>query len=100
MKALDAATYIAALHDHATATAGREIRPRASPRGQLAMNTDMAATISRPANQSVTILVMTTLMRTAPTPLINRPLALIENTSIAVSTPPMVMSNKPMRTMV
>src|SRR5262249_20848579 len=59
----------------------------------------VAVTISRPANQSVINFVMTTLMRTAPMPLIRRPLAATGNSSAAVSAPPMAISSKPTRTM-
>ena len=43
------------------------------PKGQLASITPIAVTISRPANQSVTIFVITRLNSTAPEPLMMRP---------------------------
>src|SRR5262249_23157124 len=75
-----------------------ENSPRASPSGQLVMNIDIAVTISRSANQSVTILVITTLIRTAPIPLISLPAVTIGNDSVAVRTPPATISDNPKRT--
>ena len=53
------------------------------PTGQLVTTTAMAVAISRPANQSAAILVIKTLMSTAPVPLSKRPQASAGNQVLA-----------------
>src|SRR5262245_10242106 len=98
IRATKAAANIAAPHETAAANTGNENSPRASPSGQLVMKIDIAVTISRSANQSVTILVITTLIRTAPIPLISLPPVTIGNDSVVVSAPPTTISDNPTRT--
>ena len=61
--------------------AGLREQPEAMPNGQVERMTAIASTISRRANQSAVILVMTRLNRIAPMPLISRPR---ENRAITV----------------
>ena len=74
-------------------------RPTASPNGQLAIEIAMAVTISRPANQSVTILATSTVSSTAPVPEISRPAAAVANDALTpITTPPIAISAKPTST--
>ena len=58
------------------------------PNGQLARKTPIATTISRPANQSVTILVSASPNSTAPAPLSSRPTSAIARPSLSPITAP------------
>jgi hypothetical protein len=62
-----AAEVVAASH-------GKTIKAMPMPMGQLLTSSAKAVPISRPTNQSVVILVKRTLSRTAPMPLIRRPM--------------------------
>ena len=74
-------------------------RPAASPNGQLAIEIAIAVTISRPANQSVTILATSTVSRTAPVPEISRPAAAAANDALSpITAPPSAINASPTST--
>ena len=61
-------TWTAARHEYAAARRGRSAIASAMPTGKLVSMTPIAVEISRPVNQSATILVSATFKRTPPTP--------------------------------
>ena len=87
---------IAACQEWALATGGRINSASAIPSGQLVTRMPSAVTISRPWNQSVTILVTSTLKKIAPVPESTRPtMSQAVPSACAISRPPTVMAPSP-----
>ena len=75
--ATPAAAWKTARIPQALAMAGRTSRARLMPTGHALIKMVMAQMISPPTNQSVTILVRSTLRRIAPTAVIRRPSTMV-----------------------
>src|SRR5215471_16870366 len=94
-----AATWKTAPTPHEPATAGSTRRASMIPTGQALMRMVMAQIISRPANQSVSILVRSTLRRIAPAAETARPIAIAAKPPAApMSALPVAIRARPVRT--
>ena len=89
-------TWTAVRHECAAARRGRSAIASAMPTGKLVSMTPIPVEISRPVNQSATILVSATFKRTPPTPITTRPTAARAKPGLwAVTNPPTIISARP-----
>ncbi|MEY9648115.1 hypothetical protein ABIF26_002468 [Bradyrhizobium elkanii] len=79
--------------------AGNSMRATAMPAGHELMKMAIAVAISRPANQSATILVIRTFRRTPPMPAVSRPaICTLHDVDVVISNSPTSIIRRPART--